>query len=402
MGQTKTYKVAIIHHSADLDGIFSGALAYLFWDKVRTVMGKNKQINVEFDLIGYNYGKDLTIDTWLNPYNENELKYDYIQFIDITPPMFWLEDVKKYINSGELYVEIFDHHKAAHDEIKNKFRDVLENKNVNFNYYFDSEFCAAYIYYDNLFGLTWFQSLYKSKLSQKGIFSGLASKNLLKTIVNYAHGLINPTNTRMIYLVDSYDTWKWKNTNPDGLAINEYFLLFKPETDGLENAISFLSMGYESKLDSILTKGYELIRIKEIFAKNQKHLFIEIDANNKLEKFIIINDKANTYSIDIVEHKINQAFEQPCSGPENDAELERYVNTKAIIFYNNIDFIKGTINLSFRHVDKTFNVSDFAKEVCLGNAGGHFGAAGGSMRLDMFTHLIQTNNKTEKTKQKQN
>ncbi len=404
MKEVKTYKVAIIHHSADLDGIFSGALAYLFWDNVRTIMSKNKHINVEFDLIGYNYGKDVTIDTWLDPFENGVCKYDYVQFIDITPPMFWMEKVKELIIADVMYVEIFDHHKAPYDEIIKNFGYIMMNKSENFNYYY-SDYCAAYIYFSTFYDLKWFKKLYKSKLAQTGIFRGLTSSNLLKTIEETITKLITLTNSRMMNLVDSYDTWKWKiSNNSDGLAINEYFLLFKPETDGIENAIQFLITGNETKLESIITKGYELIRIKEIFAKNQKHSIIEIDSNptNKLEKFIIINDKANTYSIDVVESKILQALSQPCSGPENDAELERYVNTKAIIFYNNIDFVKGTINLSFRHVDKSFNVSDFAKYICQGNAGGHFGAAGGSMRLDMFSHLIQTNNKTEKIKTKQN
>ena len=393
MGQTKTYKVAIIHHSADLDGIFSGALAYLFWDNVRTIMSKNKHINVEFDLIGYNYGKDTTIDTWLDPFEDGVCKYDYVQFIDINPPMFWIEKVKELIIADVMYVEIFDHHKAVHDEISSKFPELFFLK--QFNYYFSADYCAAYIFFSTFYDLDWFKKLYKSKLAQTGIFKGLTSSNLLKNIEETITKLITLTNSRMMNLVDSYDTWKWKiSNNSDGLAINEYFLLFKPETDGIENAIQFLITGNETKLESIITKGYELIRIKEIFAKNQKHSIIEIAYNNKLEKFIIINDKANTYSIDVVESKILQALSQPCSGPENDAELERYVNTKAIIFYNNIDFVKGTINLSFRHVDKSFNVSDFAKYICQGNGAGHFGAAGGSMRLDMFLHLIQTNNKT--------
>lgn len=397
----RTFKIAVVHHNADLDGIFSQTLARIFWGIVIDKLKYNSKINLEVDFIGYNYGKDSTIDTWLNPYNEEQnLKYDYIQFIDVTPPIFWIESVEEEIKLGRLYVEFFDHHKAVYDEITTKFEYLLKNKNYNFNFYFDNGFCAAYIYHITLCtGASWFQNLFKEKISEKGMFARLLWSNYLSNINKETENFFKQSNIiSLINIVDSYDTWKWKNQEPnylDALALNEYFLQWKPDSlDAYLNCLEVINAGSPR---IFLNRGHDLIEFKRLVVENQKHLLIELEYDTPfnsdgMTRFVIINDKANTYSIDKVVSKIMEASAQPLSGEEHNPELECYINTKAIIFYNNIDFVENRINISVRHIDKNFDSSKFVKWLTNGNGGGHFGAAGGSLKLDKFTNLIQLNN----------
>ena len=397
----RTFKIAVVHHNADLDGIFSQTLARIFWGIVCNKLKYNTKINLEVDFIGYNYGKDSTIDTWLNPYDEEQnLKYDYIQFIDVTPPIFWIETIEEAVKFNKLYVEFFDHHKAAYDEILAKFGYLVKNKSYNFNFYFDNGFCAAYIYYLTLItDFEWFKNLYNSKIAEKGMFTKLLYSNYLSQIKKEVDSKVNKTETSiLINIVDSYDTWKWKNQEPnylDALALNEYFLQWKP--DSMEATIECQKLFKSINPMKFKDIGYNMINFKKIFAENQKHLLIELEYDTPfnsdgITRFVIINDKANTYSIDKVVSKIMEASVQPLSGEEHNHELERYINTKAIIFYNNIDFVENRINISVRHIDKNFDSSKFVKWLCNNEGGGHFGAAGGSLKLDKFTNLIQLNN----------
>ncbi len=344
-------KILMIHHSADLDGVFSGALLNIYNDYIL-----NKDL-FETKIVGYNYGKDDTVDTWLN-YNEEI--YDNYIFVDITPPINWLSDILTKTNST---VKIYDHHHNVYQEILNK---VPETKKLTYN--FEISNCGAMIFYQ---------------------------KCLVPLQINQIFDINQINNIESIlYLVDEYDTWKWKNSNNiDALALNEFF---NYHNLNLSLAINLLDNTRNNDdlitldIDAIINFGKSIINFKQNIALFEEHLIIELFESK--QKFVIINNKANTYSIDYVKSKIDSALNQPLSGIFHNSELEKYIGVKAIIFYNNINFINDKINLSVRGVNSNFDCCEFIKFLTNNNGGGHYSAAGGSMELSKLQMLIKTYN----------
>ena len=386
----KDYKILVIYHNNDTDGYTSGALAKMFYDNVRDVFNRI-DINLIVEYKGYNYGKDSTVDTWLNPFNENEMKYNHIVFIDVTPPLVWFEIVENEIKNGNLFITIFDHHQFAYNDIMNRFNDVFSCKNVC--YFFDNKICGAKIFYktiqNDVFAHIFASNIISYLQLQKRIFGDLVLNNVVINIERMVTSIFgNKKLDLIIDLVDSYDTWKWKNDDHglNALAINEFLIQldYKKEDLTLEYVYQLFSNFGTDFFRTMLDKGHEIIKVKEKQALKQQHFIVDIFG----EKVCIINEKANTYSIDYVKSLSDKALNQELSGPNFNPEIEKYFDIKCILFYNNIDWIKQSINFSLRQVKDGFDCNSFAKEIANGNAGGHLAASGGSLSLNNFTKII--------------
>jgi oligoribonuclease NrnB/cAMP/cGMP phosphodiesterase (DHH superfamily) len=386
----KDYKILVIYHNNDTDGYTSGALAKMFYDNVRDVFNRI-DINLIVEYKGYNYGKDSTVDTWLNPFNENEMKYNHIVFIDVTPPLVWFEIVENEIKNGNLFITIFDHHQFAYNDIMNRFNDVFSCKNVC--YFFDNKICGAKIFYktiqNDVFAHIFASNIISYLQLQKRIFGDLVLNNVVINIERMVTSIFgNKKLDLIIDLVDSYDTWKWKNDDHglNALAINEFLIQldYKKEDLTLEYVYQLFSNFGTDFFRTMLDKGHEIIKVKEKQALKQQHFIVDIFG----EKVCIINEKANTYSIDYVKSLSDKALNQELSGPNFNPEIEKYFDIKCILFYNNIDWIKQSINFSLRQVKDGFDCNSFAKEIANGNAGGHLAASGGSLSLTKFIELI--------------
>lgn len=390
----KDYKILVIYHNNDTDGYTSGALAKMFYDNVKDVF-KRIDINLIVEYKGYNYGKDATVDTWLNPFNDNEMKYNHIVFIDVTPPMVWFEIVENEIKNNQLFLTIFDHHQFAYNDIINAYGDLFLGPNACF--FFDNKICGAKIFYktiqNDVFAHIFASNIISFLQLHKRIFGSLVLNNLVNNIERMVTSIFgNKKLDLIIDLVDSYDTWKWKNDNHglNALAINEFFIQadYKKEDVTLNNFFHLFSHLFSSFgpyiFQSMLDKGLAIIKEKQINALKQQHFIVDIFG----EKVCIINEKANTYSIDYVKSLSEKALNQELSGPNFNPEIEKYFGIKCILFYNNIDWIKKSINFSLRQVKDGFDCNSFAKVIAYGNAGGHFASAGGSLSLSNFIKII--------------
>jgi hypothetical protein len=224
---------------------------------------------------------------------------------------------------------------------------------------------------------------------QKRIFGDLVLNNVVLNIERMVTSIFgNKKLDLIIDLVDSYDTWKWKNDDHglNALAINEFLIQldYKKEDLTLEYVYQLFSNFGTDFFRNMLSKGHEIIKEKEKQALKQQHFIVDIFG----EKVCIINEKANTYSIDYVKSLSDKALNQELSGPNFNPEIEKYFDIKCILFYNNIDWIKQSINFSLRQVKDGFDCNSFAKEIANGNAGGHLAASGGSLSLNNFTKII--------------
>lgn len=167
--------MAIVHHSADVDGNMSGYLLKLIYP--------------DADIYGYNYEK----------YNPEKLAgwqtgYDHVVFGDITPPIDWLKDVV----SENVRIDIYDHHPDALQKIAE-----LSKPNVT------------------MYGVS------GKVLSGAGIIFDVFEKDLTRICTNYCIGALR----EIVGIISKYDTWTFdKNYIFDVekyVGINEYLLGFE-------------------------------------------------------------------------------------------------------------------------------------------------------------------------------
>lgn len=168
-------KMAIVHHSADVDGNMSGYLLKLIYP--------------DADIYGYNYEK----------YNPEKLAgwqtcYDHVVFGDITPPIDWLKDVV----SENVKIDIYDHHPDA-------LRKITELSIPNVS----------------IHGVS------GDVLSGAGIIFDVFEKDLTRICTNYCIGSLR----NIVEIISKYDTWTFdKNYIFDVnkyVGINEYLFGFE-------------------------------------------------------------------------------------------------------------------------------------------------------------------------------
>lgn len=310
-------KILVIHHDADMDGLTSGMLASLV-----------NRLNNNMTILGYNYQlepKDGE-NEWLNFKWFLDNKFDEIQFIDVTPPIKWFENLRILKDIlPSLKIKIYDHHEPVYHLITKL--DSYQKFLFAIKYHFSPDMCGALIY----------QQKYASKY------------------------LILDSIQTFLFNVSEYDTWAWsKNNNQTPVAINEYMLQFKTVQQYLD--LHDRGKFGNSNLPIIIEKGFEFIDFKRIQAENTKHLLHTFDG----DLMVIINDKANNSHIEFIK--------------------QRYLSEpiKGVIFYKDIDFINETINVSVRSIAPEFDCKEFVQKISSGLGGGHKGSAGVQMSFGLF------------------
>lgn len=398
MKKQKTVKNLTIYHDADMDGVTSGILAL----KLRELVLINKSIVVHedalsWDIIGYDYGKDSNIDTWLNLIDSNgELLYDNIQFIDITPPLEFITKAIPYMNENKLNIHIFDHHENAFNSIieelnKNEF---LININPSFSYFFDPNFSGAYIFkYFILNNNDWIFKLFGFYFNyvmfeSKNIFIEFYKKTIHKHVDEFAQikntfdieiqkAFNNEHINKFVDNVSTYDTWKWYESKDEKipLALNEAFMqTWKSEVneDLLMMVKKFFVLsdhGYTFSpyiFNTLLHTGYDIVDYKQNESFSTKHELVTFFD----KKLAIINNRANFYD------------------SENIKEL--YPNGDVVgVLYCNPEYVFDSIKLSIRIIDDKTDGNELMKLITENNGGGHKFAAGGKTKLTRFLYLIE-------------
>lgn len=360
-------KIAIVYHNQDMDGLMSGALAKLTFETIKKFIPE-----IEYDIIGYNYGKNPDEDIWLDSINNH---YDFYQFIDVTPPIEWLS----LMSVRESIIYIFDHHKPVYEQIQ-KLSITSRLNNLYFHYYFNENYCGVYIYWKELLSKDnwlndyfWLNNLIKDKEIKQHIISELKTK----IDTNFYFDLIQ--------LVDQYDTWKWQDNENNicwnALYVNEFFLNFKTIEDFYNVCFCF-----DFNIPYILKHGKRISEFKNNESLNKKHYIKVING----ETICIINDKASIYHINNVKDKIKLSLENEKLTHEFfDKKLDEYRFVSCIIFYHDIDFGNDIpmINLSVRQIEENFDCNNFVKGF-FGIGGGHRGSAGCRIELNKFLKLI--------------
>lgn len=399
MENTKQYKadnVLTVYHNADTDGIMSAILAI----RANKLVMSNKSINYTEDfnwnIIGYNYGKKIDEDPWLALVNsENKLLYNYIQFVDITPPIEYLVKCLPYLISGKLAIDIFDHHENVHKDILALIeKEIIQMKYVvDFNYYYNNEYSGAFIYWNSIVNSNWiidrFKFLFAHKITENDIFSNLKnpilkslklgkyqisefeiiSKKINETILNY----INTSEFyNLIGIVSQWDTWAWyKSRNFKALYFNEGFMkLFKVNSaeniHNLYNKIFLENDKFNNHfLNNTIDYGEPLSNINFELAKTTKHEFFCFAGWN----FVAINKSANYYDTEHIKQKY-------------------YGNYLDAVVYYNTSLLNNTVNISIRSITDLVDCNKVVKMMTNGNGGGHFSAAGGQTSINQFFSLV--------------
>lgn len=234
-------KPLIIHHSKDLDGITSAVLTQLYWHNFLCELPAlyvdkfNKPTYIGFD---YSDNEKEAFKNWKD--------YNYIIFIDVTPSVEFLQELK----DSNIVVEIYDHHHGKLIELmesielfpSEKLNEDYKNNSIirvtkdNINFTITKNYSASYIYSKTIFSKAnhYVDSLLSICVTLKIININLTNyitkypefklPRKLFSILNKNHELIEYSfkrhenlNQIFDYLglseyisnVDNYDVWKW-------------------------------------------------------------------------------------------------------------------------------------------------------------------------------------------------
>lgn len=327
-------KLLIVHHSADLDGRFSGMLARKVFEKYI--------INNSAKIVGYNYGVDEKIDTWLGTDGE---KFDKYLFIDVTPPLDWLKRYETEIIEESLFVTICDHHET-------KYKEIFEiSLTTEIPYYYADNLCGAKLFYLH------YRAIVEKLMFEQSDVNLYQIKNL-EEIIKY---------------VSLYDTWQFtekdETTMSITLAIKEYFDMFS-DIGSLENAFDNIK-----SISSIIGIGNLLVE------KSKNTVEIEVAKGEFLDSSEFIN----------VWPKLKAVF--PTN--ENIYLFPGYPNYYSGELLKRYDYYIGySINLKDQIVDFSIrsrnggNAANFAK-VLNKDGGGHKQAAGCEISIGNFIKLLK-------------
>lgn len=395
---SNNYRVLIVHHNADMDGLASGAFANNLFQQIKKVETEMPQKNqLTYDIVGYNYEKFDESENHLKWMKNTYLNYDYIQFIDITPPMNWIEE-----NINNMKIDIFDHHKSAFETIRETFVTHANWKNIA--YYFDENYSGVWLYH-------YFTLMFSSKVSLRKnkyiideeiektwiyqriisvLFPGKInqSSNIFMDIFGSTDNKVNHTkifiqrlyeNTFnllrdwkiVVEIISKYDTWKWYENrtitvnNDMGSAYNPLFL----NAGFMLMYKYFDNIGRDNNIYGIYNIPYaELIEKGKLLCDDAANRIPSKFAIRQFDSawILFVNDKLNFFTTEKFKH--------------SDSD---------VICYYNFDIENNKVNLSFRSLSDKVDCSALVKLFTNGNGGGHFGAAGGSMTISEFIKFFE-------------
>jgi hypothetical protein len=415
----RNYKVAVIYHSQDLDGITSGALAKIVSNILRSEM------RLDVDLIGYNYGNDSVIDKWLDT---DQVKYDRYQFIDITPPNQWLESVANIVydadNAWLPKIDIFDHH-------QDKFDQISENEKISrmmityvgvfppMNYFFLPDKSGALIYYDSLKDLDyWINDLIDSVdktqyIDKAGLLKKLFPKRYIVRQIEKLLGewVYSEQLHDFIKLVSKYDTWQWypkwleealkgegHSSAWEPLALNEWLYsqgyeninmewlfekLFGRERADWVKKSNGITLGVNNY--KFISIGLDQIEKKRKAAKAKNYTFTKLLGREAIMVFDYISFYESQAMNDV----------RISSVEIDEKDWKRSVRAAEVLISYRFDFTKQIIKLSFRSlIGSDVDCCSLAKTVGIDNGGGHYAAAGCRVSFERFNELFMKNNKS--------
>ena len=290
-------KIALIYHSADVDGYMSGTLFKISFEK---------ELNTkEAVLIPYNYEK--TAD-WMD--NDS---FEYYIFADVTPPIEWLIKME----DKPVSIVICDHHKPKFEEIYNQIPfdamgeisiskpvgiQYYQSENGKISYYFHTDFSGCYILME-----------------------------FLKKYENLLFFKINNVGFNLIETISLWDTWQFVDeTKCDTERINNinvYLFSYINPIDGFDKFFEMIWKTVSSSipLDEMETYGSiinksKLNDIKQrinngLFVKGKYNLFIcegypEFLLQQEVKKMQI--DYLLTYRIDFTKNEIKFSLRSEC------------------------------------------------------------------------------------------
>lgn len=316
---------ALIYHSADVDGLMAGYLmSIVYHQEIYDGMAV---------LIGYNYGK--SADWMYSEFNE-------IIFVDVTPPIEWMQFNKPLMSKGLLEIKIYDHHKNRIAEILNHFDEVKFKDSLKIR--FDEYASGSMIYFTN-------HTKY------------FVNNPTVSTSDNYFDVL-----DLMVNFVSDYDTWTFaKNPetsyNQDVLMFNECMFQYKD----LGKFCDVIKHILQSKVP-ISTLGVYLT-IGDTIINYKKTLNVEMIKNCYYlpEHMTIVYEGTPNFWF----------YEQ---AKEKYPELLVWIGFKLKL---NTDDVRFSLR---SHVDSHIDVSEIAQNF---GGNGHFNAAGFSVSLNLGTELIK-------------
>jgi hypothetical protein len=395
----KTYKMLVVYHSADMDGLMSGAIAKMAMNIIRS------ELLLDVDFAGYNYGIDPQKDKWLD-FEKNG--YDHYQFIDITPPLAWLEGISDLINvrnevvSWVPVIHMFDHHKGVLDnfmESESAYR-LLGGEGLYpcvLRYFFSGVESGAMIYLNSLTeNGFWIDELIDGLSIQKYKQTGLqrifpkmrARKEIRERTEKW---LTNEYVFDLVKLVTKYDTWRWypewkvesaswqakvpnEYTSMKPLALNQWFYGLSKEDFNMEFVVDQFFFGnngegikgkwkpsYENKLISGFAKIAENFKV----AKNKGYSYVIFNGT----RVCLVHGSLSFFESEHVMSLKTEAEKAP-------TEENYMIRSCEVLMSYKIDFTDMICKYSFRQIGVPFDCAKFAAAVGKDNGGGHEGAAG--------------------------
>lgn len=329
MGTNIKSNIALIYHSADVDGLASGSLLEYVFRNLSNFGNK-----VKYDLIGYNYGTDTNENQWLT--NQN---YTEFYFVDCTPPIGWFEKNIDNLKHGKIRVNIFDHHKP----IMEKVLELGYDKYLN--YFFNADMCGALIFYTTF--KEFFMSVHDIDLSI--IFNEMNQKQIYEKLV----------------LISAYDTWefdKWPDRKKilGCIGFTEYLFM------STHNLKDFYNIFFETSFNQIFSGGMLLAEYNLGLAEKA----LKSGVYSITEKVFVLNGFGSWF----ITEKIRDA----------------YPNCEKIIYFSyKLEKNQIEVKLSCRTCNQNkFDCVKYLNSHCDLNSGGHFNAAGGSMTISTFHRYL--------------
>jgi hypothetical protein len=413
MKNNENYLMLIVHHSTDMDGLISGAFAL----QAMKILRSEFRLNVK--VVGYNYGKDTKVDEWLDT---NQVRYDHYQFIDVTPPLEWIEKVSDSIltdtygdNSGwNPMIELFDHHKGVYDKIVESDRCLAlmgldYGDRLAMQYYYSPNECGALIYLNSLTSNKfWLDNLVSRLTNEESINKAIrqifpikyGKKQVRKQLDMW---LTNKEVFDLAKIVSKFDTWAWyaewieagsvgSENSPwvmRPLALNEWFWGLDRDcfnADWVNQQLFGTNCGdwlpsniYRPNYEKMVSYGFSQIARKVKEAKNKMYSFAYFDGMVS----VITAGSISFYESEYIRSLRGNA---PKEGTES---IQWAIDNSLVLVSYKLDLTKWVCKYSFREIGANFDCASLAAKVGKDNGGGHFGAAGCRTTVDEFYGLVK-------------
>lgn len=325
-------KIALIYHSADVDGLASGSLLEFVFRNLSNFGNK-----IKYDLIPYNYGTDVTRNPWLS-----NKEYTEYYFVDITPPLGWFEVNRERIMKGIIRINIFDHHEPIMLKISE-----LEDGNIisRLNYFFNKEMCGALIFFSTF--QDFFLQIHDINLDI--LMNELKAKEIYEKLV----------------LISSYDTWafnEWKDRKKilGCIGFTEYLYMY---TNDIKE---FYNKFFETPFSQIMSAGMLLSEYKLGIADK----IIHTGFYSEKERAFIVQGIPSWFTTQKI--------------------IDKYTECEKIIYFGfKLENPQIEVKVSCRVcAQDTFDCVEYLNLYCDLNSGGHKNAAGGSMSFASFNKFL--------------